>query len=197
MKAHLALDGVIVLVEELGFKARGTTLHQSAKDGEIVQVVYVQSGRGHLEGKFTINMGVFVPTVFRLEMVIAPPRFPHIYDCQIGTRISAFAGVGDIWWPSDDAQTLADLGPAIRTDLPRFFAAWGEPCAILDRWKEGLPARSVVTVSPFLIAAFLCEQSRCEEAAQLLGVELRGKTTATAANRVREFARRLSISLDD
>jgi hypothetical protein len=198
MKARLALDGVIALVQGLGFKARGATLYRSRNGAEeIVHVVYIQSGRGHLEGKFTISMGVFVPAVFRLEKAIDPPRFPHIYDCQIGTRISAFAGAGDIWWPSDDVKTLTDLEPAIHMDVPRFFGAWGERRAVLDRWKEGLPARSVVTVSPLAIAAFLCEEGCKQEAAQLLSAEFRGRSTATAANRVRQFARRLQLSLDD
>lgn len=168
MKAHVAIDGVISIVGELGFKAKGATLHRRWPEANIVHVVYVQSGRGAYEGKFTINMGVFIPSVFQLARTKEPPRLPHIYDCQIETRISAFAGAGDIWWLSDDPRTLADLEPAIRADLPRFFEAWGSPPAILERWKAGLPKRSVVIVSPAAIAAFLHEQHRDEEAVAAL-----------------------------
>lgn len=195
MKSHVALDGVLSLVRELGFKAKGTTLHRSGTDCTTIHVVYVQSGRGHLEGKFTVGMGVFVPGVFQLEKGEEPAQFPQIYDCQIGTRISAFAGAGDIWWPSDDPETLAALHPAIRGDLPRFFVAWGQRSAILDRWEEGLPAPSVVSVSPLLIAALLCEENRREEALSLLRAEYHGRGTTTAAKRVKEFALRLGLTL--
>jgi len=171
MKPHVAIDGVIAIVRELGFKAKGTTLHRAGPEGKGIHVVYVQSGRGPYEGKFTINMGVFIPSVFQLARSKEPPRSPHIYDCQVETRISAFVGAGDIWWPSNAPQTLVDLEPAIRADLTRFFEAWGSPSAILERWREGFPKRSVVMVSPAAVTAFLHEQHRDEEAAEVLKTE--------------------------
>jgi hypothetical protein len=171
MKSHVAIDGVAALVKQFGFTARGTAFYRSTARDEIIHIVYVQSGRGPYEGEFTISMGVFAPSVFRLTQVKEPPRFPNISDCQIETRISTFAGAGDLWWASDDPRTLVDLEPAIRTDLPRFFEAWGSPSAIVERWAEGLPKRSVVMVSPAAVAVFLHEQHRNEEAAEVLRTE--------------------------
>lgn len=171
MKSHVAIDGVIALVKELGFRARGKTLNRPGPGGIAVHVVFVQSGRRSLAGRFTIEMGVFLPSVYPLETRAKGkevPRFPRITDCQIRARIPQFAGANDIWWPSDDPQSLADLEGTIRTVVPRFFAAWGEPSAILENWRAEHATLRTQSFSPLAVAVLLHNEGCDEEVATVL-----------------------------
>ena len=171
MKSHVAIDGVIALVKELGFKAKGTTLNRPGAEGKTIHVVYLQSGLRFLAGKFTIEMGVFLPSVYPLELWAKgkeAPVFPRITDCQVRARISQFTGAGDVWWTSDDPKCLPDLEASIRIELPRFFAVWGEPPAILENWRAAGPTPLKERVSPLAAAVLLHNEGRDEESAALL-----------------------------
>jgi hypothetical protein len=127
MKYPTAIAEVISRVEALGFVVRGTSIYRKSADSRVDQLVFIQSGRSHLAGKFTVAMGAFLPAVHEIEWAEKSPKFPDITKCQIQTRLSEFAGAGDIWWSSNHAAaTILELEPAIQTEIPRFFAEWGE-----------------------------------------------------------------------
>jgi hypothetical protein len=63
--------------------------------------------------------------------------------------------------------TILELEPAIQTEIPRFFAEWGEATAMLDSWA-GLTDRTKLRVSDFAIAAMLHGEHRNRDAIALL-----------------------------
>ena len=50
-------------------------------------------------GKFTVNVGVYVPEVDEYTMVKGPRSLPHEYDCCIQGRLGNLGPERtDIWW---------------------------------------------------------------------------------------------------
>jgi hypothetical protein len=195
MKYPTAIAEVISRVEALGFVARGTSLYRKSADSRVDQLVFIQSGRSHLAGKFTVAMGAFLPSVHEIEWAEKPPKFPDITKCQIQTRLSEFAGAGDIWWSSNQAATILELEHAIETEIPRFFGAWGEATAMLDSWAR-LKDRTKLRVSDFAIAAILHEEHRDRDAIALLETMfVRLQDTRKDVKMIKSFASKLGLEL--
>jgi Domain of unknown function (DUF4304) len=195
MKYAMAVAEVISRVEALGFVPRGTSLYRKSPDSRVEQLVFIQSGRSHLAGKFTVAMGAFLPSVHEIEWAEKSPKFPDITKCQIQTRLSEFAGAGDIWWSSNHAATILELEPAIQTEIPRFFAEWGEVPAMLDSWAR-LRDRTKLRVSDFAIAAILHEEHRDRDAIALLEtMYIRLQDTGKDVKMIKSFASKLGLNL--
>lgn len=195
MKYPAAVAEVISRVEVLGFVSRGTSLYRKSADSSVDQLVFIQSGRGHLVGKFTVAMGAFLRSVHETEWAEESPKFPDITKCQIQTRLSEFAGAGDIWWRSNDAATIRELEPAIQLEIPKFFAEWGERPAILESWAN-LKDRTKLRVSEFAIAAILHEEQRDRDASELLeAMCVRAQETGKDVSLIKSFASKLGLNL--
>jgi hypothetical protein len=195
MKYPTAIASVISRVETLGFASRGTSLYRKSGDGRVDQLVFIQPGRSHLAGKFTVAIGAFLRSVHEIEWAEKPPKFPDITKCQIQTRLSEFAGAGDIWWNSNDAATVLELEAAIQTEIPRFFAEWGEATAMLESWRN-LKDRTKLRVSDFAIAAILHEEQRDGDAIALLEtMYVRLQDTRKDVKMIKTFASKLGLNL--
>lgn len=94
-----------------GFRKRRHTFNRSTPDG-LVHVVNLQMGthpvgdhaeipgfRQNLYGKFTVNLGVFVPELYREMLQRDPAEFVNEYDCSMRARFSDLVQTdGDLWW---------------------------------------------------------------------------------------------------
>lgn len=198
MKNPAAIAEVIKIIRSLGFSLKGTCLYKKSRDERVVQVVFVQPGKTHLAGKFTVVLGAFLPAVYQLRRSQPPPPFPDISRCQIVSRLPIFAGGEDTWWNSSSSEVAAELAPMIQAEVPRFFEQWGEVSAILQSWRPGEETdRSRVRVSEFAIAALLHEEHRDGDAQRLLErmyVNLQG--TQKDLSLIHEFAHKLGLSLN-
>lgn len=198
MKNPAAIAEVIKIIRSLGFSPKGTCLYRKSGDERVVQMVFVQPGKGHLAGKFTIVMGAVVPSVYQLLWLQPPSPFPHISNCQMVSRLPKFAGGKDTWWDSGSSETAAELMPVIQAQVPRFFERWGEVSAILQSWQVLEEAeRLQVRISKFAIAALLHEEHRDEDARHLLEkmhADLQG--TQKDLSQIHEFANKLGLSLN-
>lgn len=198
MKTPVAIAEVTKIIKGLGFSVKGTCLYRTSRDERVIQTVFVQPGRTHLAGKFTIAMGSFLPTTYQLRRSQTPPQFPDISKCQIVSRLSSFAGAGDIWWDSNSSETAGELAPSIQSEIPRFFEQWGEVAAILGSWRAGGALHlSRVRVSEFAIAALLHEEHMDAEAQLVLEnmyTSLQG--TGKDIVLIKEFANKLGIALN-
>ena len=199
MKNPAAINEVINIIRPFGFSPRGTCLYKKSSDQRVVQMVFVQPGRTHLAGKFTIVLGAFLPSVYQVRRSQSPPPFPDISKCQIVSRLPVFAGGEDTWWDSGSPETAMQLVPTIQAEVPRFFAQWGEVSLILQSWQraggetEELRAR----VSEFSIAALLHEEHRDQEARQVLeGMYLSLQGTQKDLSLIHKFAHKLGFDLN-
>jgi hypothetical protein len=199
MKNPVAITEIIQIIRSLGFSPKGTCLYKTSADQRVIQMVFVQPGRTHLAGKFTIGLGSFLPSVYQVRRSQSPPPFPDISKCQIVCRLPIFAGGEDTWWNSNSPGIAAELLPVIQTHVPHFFEQWGEVSSILQSWQRAgdETERLRVRVSEFSIAALLHEEHRDEDARRVLEkmyVNLQG--TQKDLSLIHEFAHKLGFSLN-
>ena len=98
------------LFKSNSFKKKGRTYNKTLEDN-IVHVINFQSGeypisnyvipgiRENLYGKFTVNLGVFIPCVNELETRSKIPKFIQEYHCSIRVRFGELLNsTNDIFW---------------------------------------------------------------------------------------------------
>jgi hypothetical protein len=116
----VALDGVqkplTGFLKSLGFQRKGRTYNRAVAD-HLVQVVNLQMGqfpigdyvvpglRESYYGRFTVNLGVFLPAVRRLEQERDAPAYVQEYECEIRARLGALVYGEDTWWDLDHRVT--------------------------------------------------------------------------------------------
>lgn len=157
-----------------GFRKRRHTFNRRAEAG-IVHVVNFQMGpyeppgteeippfRLNLYGKFTVNLGVFVP-----EMVIergrAPKGWVNEYNCQLRKRLGELRSTpADVWWSLDDPTAAgSDMTP----DLNERGLTWLDRFAtrsdlLREYWSEGWIALGMRPRAPVEIAWLLADSDR-------------------------------------
>ncbi|MBV1909430.1 MAG: DUF4304 domain-containing protein [Kangiellaceae bacterium] len=138
------IDGIIKAelaphLKQCGFKKKARNFYREHSDRtEMINIQASQWNEG-LEGKFTVNVGVYYPEISKL--IDAPPvkGLPKEYDCTIRERIGLIAEENrDTWWnvnPDTDQDVVAnDLASKVKlVCLP-----WLELMSELDNVKTGV-----------------------------------------------------------
>src|SRR5881296_2919360 len=107
--ADAVQQGLQPLTSEHGFRRHGRTFSRLTVDG-LTHVVNLQMGtfdppgttyipglRENLYGSLTLNLGVFVPEVARVDQE-TPPKSVREYHCCIRTRLGELGPEGrDLW----------------------------------------------------------------------------------------------------
>jgi hypothetical protein len=121
-----ALKTVVNLVAPqlslLKYKKSKHRFNRTQPDG-IVHVVDFQMGQNWsiLWGKFTVEIGVFIPAVYYALLEKRPPTFIPSYDCFLRKRLGSLSMDGkDIWW-----DLHADL-VEIANEITGLLAGTGE-----------------------------------------------------------------------
>src|ERR1700686_1650303 len=127
-----ALDGLQSKLrprlKALGFRVRGRTFNRKTADG-LTQVVQFQMGafdppgtyqipgiRENLYGKFTVNVGVYVPEVSQHNGVEAGSLVQKAYCC-IRARIGQLGpDQADVWW---DLRSIGEVASELWQRLQR------------------------------------------------------------------------------
>jgi len=141
----------------LGFHKSGNYYNRSAKD-DLIQVVGFQSGQAVsiLHGSFTVNLGVYVPCLAKLEGNEAKGRYVTDAHCEIRSRLSEIAPIGkDQWWPLDDSASSAGakIAKALIDHGVPFLEKYADCNSIVERFEaDGSlpshnPARSTLAVA--------------------------------------------------
>lgn len=97
-------------LKPLGFKKSGRTFNRQTEEG-VWQVINFQSGqfpigenyeipgiRESFYGKFTVNMGIIVNELYKIQIKGKEKSFYQDYDCQIRTRLPQLLWENDYWW---------------------------------------------------------------------------------------------------
>ena len=171
-------------LKELGWRARSRAFNRITSDG-LTQAIEFQLGRfdppgtqyvgfrRNLYGKFTVNVGVYVPEVDVYTFPKAGVRsFIHEYDCCIRQRLGALGpGQEDIWWDlaAPYERTAAEVFGRIENDAFPFLAQFETRDAILKRWTLGTPNPYTGGNPPRIVCAIiLAVRGRQDEARSFL-----------------------------
>jgi hypothetical protein len=152
-----AQEPVTKALKPLGFRRIGNYYNRSAEDG-LVQVVGFQSGQAVsiLHGNFTVNLGVYIPSIASLEGNSASGRAVTDAHCEIRSRLSAVSGSGsDQWWKLDDSSSRSGsiVADALIEHGVPFLDRYRSALAIISRFgADGSlpshnPARSTLAVA--------------------------------------------------
>ena len=164
-------SGLRVVLKVHGFRARGRTFNRPKPDG-LIDVVNLQMGafdppgtqpilpyRPNLYGRFTVNLGVYVPEAESLLTPLEhrmnagprdaplepwrPPEFVQEYRCHVRRRLGELASeTGDRWWTiQSDPTLLADLQARLERDALPFFERFGSRDRILGELGRGQPTQ--------------------------------------------------------
>jgi hypothetical protein len=112
---------VYYYLKPLGFKKKGRTFNRQTENG-VWQVINFQSGqfpvgenyeipgfRESFYGKFTVNIGVIINELYKIQIKGKEKTFYQDYDCQIRTRLSQLLWENDYWWNiSNETKKASD-----------------------------------------------------------------------------------------
>lgn len=101
---------VFATLKQTGFKKKGRSFNREVQKG-IFQVINFQSGqypvgqnyevpglRENLHGRFTVNLGVCIESLYKFQYPNENKTFYKEYECQIRTRLSNLTMGQDFWW---------------------------------------------------------------------------------------------------
>ena len=190
-------------LKEHGFRWQARTCNRTTADG-LTHVINLQMGRfdppgtnyipwfrKNLYGKFTINVGVYVPEVGLAEFGLPTGRFIQEPYCCIRMRLAQLSEKSDIWWNLPVNQTtIEDVRGRIERDAFAFFARCGNRDALLQELERGAG-----TLKPRISQAIIfAHRGDFERARELLKAQAQ---SATAEHRkyVQQIADHLELGL--
>ena len=113
--ATIGLDEILapiaLFLKGQRFRKSGRTFNRQTPEG-LVQVINFQMGqfpignyvipgiRENLYGKFTMNLGIVLPCIWRIERHWEPKKFYQEYECEIRMRLGHIPDddTSDSWW---------------------------------------------------------------------------------------------------
>lgn len=138
---------VAPLLKAEGFARRGRTWNRPRR--EFVDVVGIQASRWNtpLLTSCTVNLGVFIPSIYRAVQGTEPPVFVGDALCPLRTRIGRLTDDHhDLWWrfdPRDGGDAPeSDIGDIIRDVGLPFFGRFTS-LADVHGWIEASGQMSV------------------------------------------------------
>lgn len=142
---------IFIELKDKGFKKKGRTFNRKV-DENIIQVINFQSGKYELKpnkspaffiernlyGKFTINIGVVVLPLRKLETKHddEPKSFYQEYECLVRTRLPMLVSGEDDWW-NIDLKALKTIEDINNIYIPKGLK-WLEQINSIDKIIENL-----------------------------------------------------------
>jgi len=211
-KATQAMDAaqaeVRGFLKRFGFRSRARTFNRTSSDG-ITHVIDFQMGRfdppgthyvgfrQNLYGRFTANLGIYIPEVARLLGLGGEGSFVREYDCCIRTRLGLVGPDGqDIWWELDAARKyLPDLLHRIERDAFPLFTRFDTRDGVLSQRTEGT-GYSDINPSRVVCAIVLATRGQQAEARNFLATEAYENRNHPGLPLVLSLAKTLGIDLN-
>jgi len=135
--------------------------------------------RPSLYGKFTVNLGVWIPEVGEYHLGNPRGKTVHEYDCQIRARLGVLMEPpADRWWVLDDdwpESAGAVLSALEESGLP-FLDRFRSREAICEEWVEYAEPRGLGPTSRLVVAIIHAVAGR-KDAAQLVFTDHYLRTT--------------------
>lgn len=171
------------LLQELGFRERGRLFSRITADG-LTQILHIWMAnfdppwaketpgfKSNYYGKFTINLGVFVPEVHKWTKSYPQPKSIRDTSCCmrrcLGTVKTDYT---DVWWDiRPDGEFIEDLLRRLRDTAFPFFEHANSRDSILQQCVDSNFDRSDFETPPHIVCAMiLFERGDCDAARALL-----------------------------
>jgi hypothetical protein len=139
-----AIDGIVTeslapLLKKNGFKKTARNFYRAHEDRiDVINVQASQWNHGN-EGQFTVNVGVYYPSI--AEIINAPPikGMPKEYDCTIRERVGSLTAENkDTWWLVDSNTDRSRTASDLATKVDTLCLPWLDKMSNLDSVKEGV-----------------------------------------------------------
>ncbi len=188
-------------LKEHGFRVQARTCNRTTVDG-LTHVINFQMGRfdppgtsyipwfrKNLYGKFTMNIGIYVPEVGLAEFHLSARTFIQEPYCCIRVRLAQLSGAHDVWWQLPaNKTTINDIRGRIEQDALPFFARCENRDAVLRELERGTG-----TLKPRIAQAIiLAQRGEAERERELLQAQAK---SAPAGHRdyVQQIAEHLNL----
>lgn len=198
-KLQAAVDSVLV---EQGFQVRELTYNRPVGDG-LVQVADIQLYPNDLPyvgwhlhvGRFTINLGVYVPEVERC--CVGPTDTSWIDEprCTVRERLGRASGyLGDLWWPFPYEQAdLDDVVYRLNNGGVAFLERYSSRDEILDALATGEAPPSLNLPNDVTRAIMLAHRGDKEQARQVFADYISEINAPPHEQYVRKLAKKAGI----
>jgi len=137
-----------------GFSKSGRDFHRRV--GDAWQVVNVQASQGNFgsSGKFTVNLGVYLPAVSVLAGAPEPAGKPKEYQCTVRERAGALMTGGiDHWWELSEAASSEAVAREMAAAVEQFGLPWLEAQCDVRRMSETLRSQPSILSAAAALAA--------------------------------------------
>jgi len=152
-------------------------------------------GLRYLQGKFTVNIGIYVPEIARLQYGAEAPPFVQEPTCCIRRRLGTLGpSHRDLWWtlPLGDPE-IADLKLRLEGDAFSFLARYETRDSMLQElWPlkgnsgVGMPNRIVCAI-------LLAHRGDMENAKKMLTAQIREVAKQGHSEYVQSLSERLGL----
>lgn len=196
------------LLKQSGFRKHGRTHNRITTDG-LTHVVGFQMGsfdppsttyipglREHLYGRFTVNLGVYVPEVARDHGGGEAKSVVHDYNCCIRTRLGRSADK-ELWWTVSANDALVfELQDRLENEAMPFLQRFENRGQILGEFRTATDNSELMTVPRIVCAIILLTRGERDEAHSLLTTQARDHTRNPAhLAYVIALAKRLGVEI--
>jgi hypothetical protein len=141
--------------EQRGYRLRARTFNRGTSDG-LVHVLNFQMGQTSLQGKFTVNVGVYVPEVARVEYGPNERSFVQEPECCVRHRLGTLGPEHrDLWWDLlPNGPSAANLQLRLERDALPFLARFETRDSVFQELAR-LKGNSGLGMPPRLVCAIL------------------------------------------
>jgi hypothetical protein len=196
-------------LKEHGFRVKARTANRATSDG-LTHVINFQMGRfdppgtsyipwfrQNLYGKFTVNVGVYVPEVAILRYGSKERSFAAEVECCVRMRLAQLGGEkADRWWNlPGDQRAETDLRRRFENDAFPFLARLRNRDLLLQEFESnpviGGPGSRITS------AIILAARGLTEPARSLLSAQIRASRSIDHIEYVRRLAEQIGLGRID
>lgn len=201
------------LFKQAAFRKQGRTYNRSTPDG-LVHVVGFQMGafdppgttaipgfRENLHGRFTVNLGIYVPEVARHQLGGEAKAVVHEYNCCIRTRLGRTERE-EVWWKVClDEEVIEDLHRRLEAEAVPLFQRFQSRDQIVSEFGSVDDNQPLIVVPKIVCAIIEHGRGRIAEAGRLLSEHIiayrANPTNPHHVDYVHRLASQLGIAIVD
>jgi Domain of unknown function (DUF4304) len=156
---------------------------------------YIPGFSENLYGKFTVNVGVYVPEVAQYHGGGEPKHFVQEYHCCVRARLSSLRQEPkESWWKiRDDRQTADEVRERLELDAFPFLARFESRDGLLNELLQAPDLGSIGGPPRIVSAIILTARGEPGKARALLAAQVRNAGNLSHAEYVRTLARKLGL----